>query len=425
MTAGGPVPVRPAEDRDSPAQYQVRALRVDGEVDTGRLAAAVREVSAALLSAGPGDGPRLHVPDDLPAGDPETACVAALLAERDRRAAGDPLPRNGFHWLRLAADRHVLGLVAASDLLDIRSVYAVLGAVWQAYFGRFRPSAYRGRADAAGFDPVGTARAHESRRRWWSREFPRYRTGGFGGPDTSGPAGRRRLRIAGDRWTALTGTSGPLGANGSLTFVALLAWCLHTRGRPGSSGFGCEFDLRDYFGLGQVLGPLTDRLAFRVDLDGLADPAFPDVLMRAQTGFLDSVVHYLPYRQLVEHGVRTGALTAPRAAELWNVTVHFCRNPPRSVRTRSGETPGPLGVSIELFREADLLGPAGGPRAGTDDGVLLDVHLGELGDDMVAVFDYARPEIPDAAMDRLLGQLDRAVDHVLGTPAAPLPRAAD
>ncbi|MEW1653833.1 hypothetical protein [Streptomyces sp. NPDC093707] len=398
----------------------VRALRTDGELDADRLAAAVRTVATAPPFADFAPDLRRHEAGALGPGDPAASCVALLRAERDRPADHDGGAPIRFHWVPLAARRHVLGLVAPRDALDARSLYAALGAVLQAYFGRFRPAAYRDPAELAGFEPVGTPAAEAARRGWWTREFPRYATP-VRGPRT-GPrrVGTARLRIDARRWAALTGGSGPLGTNGPLAVVALLAWCLRAQGRPASSGFACDFDLRDYHELGQVLGPLTDRLAFRVDVDGLRSPAFSDVMRRTQTGFLDAVVHYLPYPRLLDHGLRTGALHPPHTAALWDVTVHFCRNPPRSARTRNERAPAG-GLSIELFREAELLGAAGQFGAVPTDGVLLDVHVGELDDDMVLVLDYVRPDLAEAAVDQLLDRLRQLIDQIGADPTAPLP----
>ncbi|WP_274918770.1 hypothetical protein [Streptomyces sp. WZ-12] len=398
----------------------VRALQTDGELDTDRLAAAVRTVAAAPPFAGFAPDLRRHAADALGPGDPATCCVALLRAERDRPVDRDGGPPNRFHWVPLAERRHVLGLVAPRDALDARSLYMALGAVLQAYFGRFRAAAYRDPTELAGFDPVGRPTADEARRRWWSREFPRYATPVHDPRSTH----RRvlhtaRLRIDAQRWATLTGGSGPLGASGSLAVVALLAWCLRAQGRP-STGFCCEFDLRDRYELGQVLGPFTDRLAFRVDLDGLHSPAFSEVMRRTQAGFLDSVVHYLPYPRLLDHGVRTGALRTPHTAALWDVTVHFCRNPPRSARTKNERAPAG-GPSVELFREAELLSHAGQSGAAPTDGALLDVHIGELDDDMVLVLDYVQPDFTAAAAVQLLDQLGWLIDRVSTDPAAPLP----
>ncbi|MCB5909700.1 hypothetical protein [Streptomyces pinistramenti] len=413
------IPAFPGATLETGTGHHVRALQVDGEVDTGRLAAAVRTVAAATPFVR--FAPDLHRHDlrALTPGDPADACVALLRAELEGPA--EPGAPNRFHWVPLGGNRHVLGLVAPQEALDARSLYAALGAVLQAYFDRFRAAAYRDPAELAGFDPVGTPGGAEARRRWWSKEFPRF---GYtdGGPRTAhGRVGTRRLRVDGRRWAALTGGSGPLGANGSLAVVGLLAWSLRVLGRPGSSGFCCAFDLRDYFELGHVIGPFTDRLAFRVDVEGLSSPAFSEVMRRTQAGFLDSVVHYLPYPRLLDHGLRTGALRTPHTAALWDVTVHFCRNPPRSARTRDEQAPAQGALSIGLFREADLLGAAGHAGTAPDDGVLLDVHIGELGDDIVIVLDHAGPDLTEDVMDHLLHLLDRSIEQVSTDQTAPLP----
>ncbi|MFK0289759.1 hypothetical protein ACIQU6_04595 [Streptomyces sp. NPDC090442] len=399
----------------------VRALRADGEVDTDRLATAVRTVAAAPPFAGFAPDLRRHHADELGPGDPMASCVALLRAERDRPADRDGGPPIRFHWVPLAEHGHVLGLVAPRRALDARSLYAALGAVFQAYFGRFRVAAYRDPTELAGFDPVGRPAADQARRRWWDKELPRYAT-----PVRSARTAHRRtvrserLRVDAQCWATLTGGNGPLGASGSLAVVALLAWCLRAQGRPGT-GFCCDFDLRDAYELGPVLGPFTDRLPFRVDLDGLKSPAFSEVMQRTQAGFLDSVVHYLPYPRLLDQGLRTGALPTPHTAALWDVTVHFCRNPPRSARTKNEGSPAGGLFSIELFREAELLGHTGHLGAAPDDGALLDVHIGELDDDTVLVLDHVQPDVTEAGAAQLMDLLRQLIYRVGADPAAPLP----
>ncbi|MFD0385156.1 hypothetical protein ACFQ2B_31740 [Streptomyces stramineus] len=114
------------------------------------------------------------------------------------------------------------------------------------------------------------------------------------------------------RWEALTTSAGPLGGNGSLAVMAVAAWCLRTPDSPGPGYFSTVVDLRDHLELGPLLGPFSDRLPFGVDLSGLSAPSFHDVLLRTQAGFLDAVVHYLPYDEVVALGVELGRI-APRA----------------------------------------------------------------------------------------------------------------
>lgn len=355
------------------APLAARGLLATGTVDDDRLGRAVTEVVAAMpllrtdlvddgsgLWLQPRDALEPLARTDLSReSDPHARCVDLLLAD-DR---DEPLVR--FHLVRLSDREVVLGVAAHPVILDARSRYMVLGAVWQAYFGRFRPAQYRNFLEHTGFHPVATQAAVTARRQWWTRRLTVL-------PDRPLPAsaGRtERLRVPGHRWQSLTAASGPVGGNGALALTALTAWALREV-RGDRQYFATELDLRDHLDLGAVIGPLTDRLVFGVDLAGLARPAVADLMLRAQAGFLDAVVHYLPHQDVADLAAELEVV--PR----WDVTVHFCRNAPSSALTRDERSLAELGVSIELFREADLLGT---PEAGTG----IDIRVGELGDDVV------------------------------------------
>src|SRR3954447_10361975 len=161
----------------------------------------------------------------------------------------------------------------------------------------------------------------------------------------------------------------------------------HAGGRPATAGIARVLDLRDYFDLGPTVGPLTDRIVFRADPPGSDTPSFRDLFRKAQVGVLKSATHYLPYGELVDLGVTLGRIAAPRTAALWDVEVHLCRNPPAAPNTRGEEM---LGVSVEHFREADLLGVGADRSAETWDGANVDLHLSELLGDMALVIDINR-----------------------------------
>ncbi|EME99235.1 hypothetical protein J7W19_00370 [Streptomyces mobaraensis NBRC 13819 = DSM 40847] len=449
MTAPGtPLPATfvqrglwPSTRHARPAEVtHVRALRLTGDTDTARLTEAVRRVTAALpaLTAelSGDEEPRLTLRPDAPEVTPvdlrgapsagrDAVCVALLRADRDHPRAGRHRAR--FHLVRLHDDETVLALTAHTLLLDTPSLYAVLGAVCQAYAGRFRPEHYRDATtlpDAPHAPLSGRARA--SRRRWWHR-----RLAALPGPAPA-PAGpprdrvteTHRLRIPAARWkalTALTALGGPLGGNGSLAVMALAAWCLRAPDHRGPARFTTVVDLRDHLGLGPAVGPFTDRLVFGADLGEAPRPSFRDVTLRAQSGFLDAVVHYLPYGDVVELGRELGRVTAPRTAAHWDVALNFCRNPPTSAATRGERTLAERGLSIELFREADLLGAAGTGPAHRWDGTVLALSLGELGDDTVLVLDADRDHPHHGTADRLLHRMDEALLAAVADPDAPLP----
>ncbi|MEK8169678.1 TauD/TfdA family dioxygenase [Streptomyces sp. M19] len=431
----GDIPVSSASPGDRRG-YHVRALQVDGAVDGAldgdRLAAAVRTVAAATPF--PGFAPTCADTEHRNRHRPIRRRPAwhgswtNSTARPTATAAPGPLP--------LGAARRDPGCSAWSRPARARRalLYAALGrSSWRTSAGSGPPptatppswpvSTRSGRPPRTGPGAAGGARSSRATRPRSHAMRPRSALRGHGGRLTHGPPSGRHQAAAGRR-APLGGADRqrrPLGTNGSLAVVALLAWCLRAQGRPGGSGFCCEFDLRDYFRLGQVLGPLTDRLAFRVDVEDARNPTFAEVMRRTQAGFLDSVVHYLPYPRLLDHGLRTGALRAPHTAALWDVAVRFCHDPPRSARTRDERAPTGGGVSVELFREAELLGLGGREGTAPDDGVLLDVHVGELDDAMVLVLDYALAGFAAAAVDHLLCQLERLIDQVSADPAAPLP----
>lgn len=421
----------------------VRALRMTGDIDEERLTAAVRQVAAALpalrVDLVDGEEPRLRVrpqtPEPLPVdlrgvagAGRDAVCVALLRADRDRPAADDR-HRARFHLVRLTDDEIVLALTAHGLVLDAPSLYAVLGAVCQAYTGRFRAGQYRDFTTLLDFDPL-TDRARASRRRWWTRRL----TALPGDPEkTAGAAGAgratgtHRLRIPARRWQALGALGGPLGGgsgNGQLAVMALAAWCLHTPGQAATSAFSTTVDLRDHLELGPVVGPFTDRLAFTVDLGG-PTPSFRDVLLRTQAGFLDAVVHYLPYGEVVELAVAAGRTAPPRTAAHWDVALRFCRNPPTSAATKGERTLAERGLSIELFREADLLGAATTVPADRWDGTVLDLSLGELAEDTVLVLDADLDRTHHGTAQHVLDRMDEALRAAVADPDAPLPTPAD
>lgn len=333
----------------------VRALRLTGVIDDSQLLSAAHEVTAAfdLLTA-----PDIRV--EAAADDEQ--CLKMLTAQAEQgapcrillcRLPGDD-----------GADHVVLAVAADPLLLDLRSVYLLLGAVMQAYFGRFRAVEYPSYADAlARIDP----RVPPSRAAWWAR-----RVGAWYEPWR--PTVRREVvaHVPFDRWARLCGIGDHMGNNSSIAVVALLAWWLRVRmGRPGPAVFVSELDLREYHGLGPVIGPLTDRIAFEVD--AVEQMSFRELVRRCHAGLLDAVVHYVPFDTV-------------RALPGWrgcDVAVHYCRTPPLSSATRGEEQLARLGLSVELFREAELARLGSGI---TDDaGITIDVAESGDGVELIGI----------------------------------------
>ena len=412
------------------AGYTVRAVRFTGDVAADRLRAAVREVQAALPSLGlrPAEedgrfGLRrcatlTCAEHDLGALEPaarDAACIALLRADRDRPT--DPAePGTRFSLIRLADDEWVLGLVAHELILDDRSLYLVLGAVLQAYQDRFRGSGYKDAADMLDYYPLSDT-AVASRRTWWTKWLADC-------PDAPADApprregGTHRLEIAGPQWRTLASSGGTLRDNGSLGVAALVAWWLRGVRGLAAPALATVLDLRDYFDLGRVVGPLTDRTVFRVEPLAEPAPSYRAVYRRAQAGILKSATHYLPYGELVELGEACGRISRPRTAALWDVDVHLCGDPPSSGRSRGSEN----GIEAELFCEAELLG-AGLDAAPVDgwDGTNVDVRLGERHGGVALVVDVNRLAAGALAADRMLDSLATLIAAAAADPEAPLP----
>lgn len=412
-----------------------RALRLCGHVDADRLAAAAREVAEAvpLLRAAWPAGDlvlttlreasavcRASVPG--PPDERDRRCADILCADRDRlvHEPADPLVR--FHLIRCDDGETVLGLVADPLILDLRSLYLALGAVMQAYFGRFRAAQYPAFAEVAGVSPVARPEIRESRLRWWSRRLPQWEQAADRGlrARASEPAAEglrsTQLTLPEDRWTRLAQAGGSAGNSGSLAVIALLTWWFSVHpARPRAPVFGSTLDMRDYGGLGPVIGPLTDRIAFAVDIDGRPDMTFADLAFRAHAGLLDAVVHYLPYQDIVALGCAAARLQPDRAARLWDVAIHYCRTPPASSYTRGEETLARQGLSIELFRES-MLASAGAGSQGAGDGTALEIHLAESGTGMALVVNFDPLIVPADEVTGMLSDLDKAVDAVLADP---------
>lgn len=389
--------------RRLPGSAIARALRLTGSIDDGRLASAAQEVTAAfpVLCRGirEASGELLSVDVAAPeirgetvlAADREAACLALIEAERQRVVDPGlgPLCRVLLH--RLSGNEVVLAVVADPLQLDLRSVYLLLGAILQAYFGRFRIAEYP--------EAAGEVEVSPSNKAWWAERIrhrphwtPAARPGGGG----------FTLPLSRERWTRLCQIGDHAGNTSSLAVVALLSWWLRSRaGHEPPVRFTAELDLREYQGMGPVVGPLTDRIAFEVAAtDGLS---FRDLVRRSHAGLLDAVVRYVPSETLVGLGGWPGDQAA----------VHYCRTPPASSSTRDDQSVARLGMAIELFHEVDL---AQAPAC--ESGGALEVDIAEAGEGVALIARSVSPAFPAHQMALLRHDLDRAIDIVIADHAA-------
>ncbi|GIH03448.1 hypothetical protein Rhe02_15150 [Rhizocola hellebori] len=349
----------------------VRALRLTGVVDDARLLAAVREATTSLeLLTAPSIGADTAADD--------THCLKMLAAQRERCLVQlYRLPNSDTE------DHVVLAVAADPMVLDLRSAYLLLGAVMQAYFGRFRAIEYPSYTEAVGGidNRVAPSRAALWARRVgaWPRRWPT--------ADVDND-----LHVPFPTWAKLCGIGDYMGNHSSITVIALLAWWLRFQaGRVEPATFLAELDLREYHGLGSVIGPLTDRIAFQVDVT--PEMSFRELVRRCHAGVLDAVVHYVPFQVVRELPCWPGC----------DVAVHYCRTPPLSSATRGEETLERLGLSIELFHEGALA-----RLTGHTPDAALSVDVAESGDGVeligipleISVIDkvIADPDIPLARL---------------------------
>jgi Condensation domain len=395
------------------------ALRVSGRLGDERLRAAIAETVTAMdilrtaFTTRRGTICAVTVPDQPPvstcAAGSDEACAALLRHDRDRPRdpTRDPLVR--FHVVRLADDELVLGLVADPLVLDPHSVYLVLGAVLQAYLGRFRAAQYPPHAQTL---HLLRQQNQEARQGWWLRRLHRWRSAPADGAPAAGraPAQTLELRLDERHWARLSAVADRAGNTGWLAVIAMLTWWLHTRvdaARP--VVFGCTLDLRELLGLGAVVGPLTDQVAFEVELDRFTELSFRDLVLRVHAGLLDAVVHYVPYGTLAALGEAAGTPPPPRPGVPWDQALHYCRLPPTSASTRGEASLAAYGMSVELFRESDLV-PAGTVRAA------IEAHLAECGDGMAIVVNFDPAVAARAQVAAMLAGIEAQLDTVANDP---------
>lgn len=425
------------KDAPSATAYAALGLVGTGTIDDDRLAAAVHEVAAGMpalrmnlientggLSWCTNDSDiALSRTSLLGQHDPGQRCVELMLADRDRdtEVARDPLVR--FHLVRLSGDDVVLGLIAHRLVLDGPARFMVLSAIWQAYFGRYRPSQFVDFAAVAALSPVAKPEAVARRQNWWAQRLQRH--GAVVSTAAQGITGAGvstvRRRVSGARWRALTAPGGMAGGSGSLVLAALTAWWLRESGRCGDIPcLRTEVDLRSYLDQGAVIGPLSDYLVFDVDLSGLVSPSFRDVMLRTRAGYLEALVHYLPYAQVVDVAVGIGITGPDRAASRWDVTVHICQDAPVTAHERRERMLREIGVFVGLFREAELLGVEAHYRGQVWDGTNIHLTVGEENQDSVLVLEHNRDPAVWARHAGMLEALDAALDIAIGDPDMPL-----
>ncbi|MFC5288479.1 hypothetical protein ACFPM7_15570 [Actinokineospora guangxiensis] len=411
---------------------EVRALRITGAVDHQRLRAAIHEVTAALpaLRFGYTALPHLMEPQPVerPATvahhdladerDPQQACVGLL--DIDRRKATDPV-RDAlvrFHIARLAEQEWVLGLVADPLALDLRSVYQVLGAVVQAYLGRFRPDEHPEAAHAVASTVPGTPRW-----RWWERRLSTW-TGreplsAVVRTSTSAANAQRTaiLPLDGRTWARLTSLTDDAGNAGTLSIVALLMmWLRAQQGAGGPAVFGGTLDLRDLLGLGAAVGPLTERIVYEVDQTDVDQLSFPGVVRRVHAGMLDAVVHHTAYDDLI---AIADACSAPSPDQYADIVVHYCRTPPASGHTRDDPGLRRYGLSIELFAESDLASPRRPEDVRPAGAAAVELRVAEHGTGMALLVDHDAARVSPAVVDGLLSDLGSMIPRFGATPAVP------
>ncbi|MFF8633763.1 condensation domain-containing protein [Streptomyces pilosus] len=406
------------EETSSGTPVRCRALLLTGHVDVPRLVEAVQRVVdhhpvlRARLSDDDGTL-RLRAaatPAPVAVWSADRADCARALREaaatpRDPRR--DPLAT--FDVVRIAPDQFVLAMTAHFLVADLGSLYATLGSVLRAYFGRHRPGGVPQQPPALG--PVPPAR-----KAWWARRLARWQGQGTLAAALGARPSDRRITatqvepVSGAAWNRLAARAADAGCSPDLAVVALLAsWRAMMAPDTTTAVFAAWTDLRHTHGGDGLIGPLSDQIAFGVELDGHAGMTFPDLLRRTHAGLLDTMVRHVPYDELrhlhrAEH---------PGALPVWDTRVHFCRIPPRSSLTRDEPSLAELGLSVELFDESRLL-PVAPPADGAAwDGVNADLHLTEHGvDDVALTLHYNATALDDRAVRLMLRSISDMITEV-------------
>ncbi|MFJ6808483.1 condensation domain-containing protein [Streptomyces anulatus] len=410
----------------SGAPVRCRALLLTGQVDIARLVAAVRQVTGhhPVLRArlGEEDGAlrlrtaKTPVPVSVWEAD-RTGCARALreaaTAVRDPRH--DPLVT--FDVVRIDSHRLVLAMTAHFLAADLGSLYATLGAVIRAYFGRYRPDGDPPR-------PPPLAPVSPAREAWWTKRLARWQQErtfaaalGATAPDRRVTATRVQP-VPGADWHRLAERAAAAGCSADLAVVALLAsWRAMVAPDTATAVFAAWTDLRHTHGGEGLIGPLSDQIAFGVDLEGHAGMTFTDLLRRTHAGLLDTMVRHIPYDDLR----RLHRAGQPGTRPLWDTRVHFCRVPPRSSLTRDEASLAELGLSVELFDESELLAVAPPADGATWDGVNADLYLTEHGrDDVALTLHYNAIALDESGVRLMLRSVSDMITKVDEAPEQPL-----
>ncbi|MPQ96915.1 hypothetical protein GB931_03045 [Modestobacter sp. I12A-02628] len=394
-------------------RLRTRALLITGVIDEDRLLQSAAEVLSALPVPGPG----ILVTAGRPPNDAGHATGASGAADR-RRAAGRTLAAGTgdpcVQAVRLSPDELVLAVSVDPRWLDARSVYLVLGAVMQAYFGRFRPTDYPSfeRLSRDGRLPAGTPAP--TRLSAWQRRLDRWPAGPCPG-EGAGPRATARLTIGPDRWIRLNQVTHHSGNTGSIAVIALLSWWFRVRApRPRTPVYASTLDLREYLGLGTAIGPLTDRIVFDVDESGLSGMTFAELVARTHAGLLDAVVRYVPFSRLPQ------PVLSPGGRVPWDVVVHYCRSPPSSARTRGEDSLATRGMSIELFDEANLAAA----DLGHDPTASLELDVTEDAEGIAILMDADCRVLSAEQLQELAADLDTMSGAVAHDPDIPMTRLA-
>ncbi|MFI0813240.1 amino acid adenylation domain-containing protein [Streptomyces echinatus] len=430
-----------------PVHHLSSATRVEGPLDTGRLALALRICASRhdLLRsavADRGDGPRRTVRPaaDLPlrqvdlSGEtvPDTKLRELLADERARPFALDSAPLLRATLVRTGPDRHVLLLTAHRIIADRASLTLLERELAQCYteYGRTepaRPVPYAGRATPAGEAP------DEGLAYWMGRldglqpldlplDRPRPRTRSHRGTS-------RRLRLGSghaDRLGRLAREEGvPAWTVPAAAFAVLLArWT----GRY-DVVFGRPVDRRPPHDAHGAFGPYEDLLVLRTDLTGR--PTFREVVRRLAATREEAAAHAgVPFGRLVSLLDTERDLSRHPLCQ-----AVFATTPPVGTGfTVPGLTTSPLTPEDDDLTPYDLLctvteqdGASGGPAVELR--LASDLFLPESADRMTAVLRtllLALAEHPDSRIGDVpvLPAEDRARIDTWNATDRPLPEPA-
>ncbi|WP_345579028.1 condensation domain-containing protein, partial [Nonomuraea rosea] len=315
--AGAQVPLSPAQERawfhasylDGDAAAHLSAsLRLTGRLDEDALAGALTRLASrheGLRTRFPGDEGRPRVVVErayeppvgrhdltgrLDAEEEAVRLVAAVTGEPFDLAAAPPVR---VALVRLAADDHVLCVVAHPVVADERSMGVLLDDLATLYEGREPAPLPVQAGDVTRWRDSRESMAAPALDHWCGRlagapvlDLPLDRPR----PETPARAGGwHELRLPPEPARALERLGA--GAGGDLFTVLLAAYQVLLARHCGQTGFliGRPVDGRDLPGLEPVFGHLTRHLVLRGDLSG--DPAFTELLRRTRESELEAAEH--------------------------------------------------------------------------------------------------------------------------------------